>query len=256
MQSKMKHQLMNTFTIAFLMTSCAESMMHDNEEIISPLIKCCDAGEFYNAGFDSCMKWGSDGTGHDDVEFLLSFSNLTRCPNGHVVKISTDFKIFENGSIKTAEEFVREPGDFCVNRIIDKSNSQFPMFASRFCIADPCEKSSSGCIRKCCPTGMILDEIDKICHPNPMTFVVAFQDENGEPLLHPTSIVTRDGIFVDCKFGKYSLRPSEEEDDEFFILSNGTMMLSSTSELIDDYCIDQVATEDGTVTCFSNKYLT
>lgn len=268
----MRHQLAYTIAVSLTLwiASCAgsddESTPHDDQGFLIPLAKCCDVGEFYNAGFDSCLErdtldmevpgtyLDSNGTGHAVAPsaFLVSLTNLTICPNGYVVKTSTDFQIFEDGSLKTADGIVREPGEFCVNRIVSDSDSTAPlaMFASRLCIADPCANSSTGCIHKCCPTGMILNETERLCQPSSVPFVIPFHDESGTPLLPPTSVIVRDGVFVDCKHGAYSLRPSTEEDEEFYVLPNGRIHLPAIREYVDDYCIDQFASEDGTVTIF------
>lgn len=265
----MRHQLAYTIAVSLTLwiASCAgsddESTLHDDQGFLIPLAKCCDVGGFYNAGFDSCLErdtldmevpgtyFDSNGTGHAVAPsaFLVSLTNLTICPNGHVVKTSTDFQIFEDGSLKTADGIVREPGEFCVNRIVSDSDSTAPlaMFASRLCIADPCANSSTGCIHKCCPTGMILNETERLCQPSSVPFVIPFHDESGTPLLPPTSVIVRDGVFVDCKHGAYSLRPSTEEDEEFYVLPNGRIHLPAIREYVDDYCIDQFASEDGTV---------
>ena len=112
------------------------------------------------------------------------------------------------------------------------------------CVADPCANSSAGCINKCCPSGMILNETEKSCQASSVPFVIPFHDESGKPLLPP---IVRDGVFVDCKHGAYSLRPSIEEEDRFFILPNGSIHIPAMSDDVDDYCIDQFASDDGTV---------
>lgn len=263
----MRHQLAHAITVSLTLwiALCAgsdESMLHDDQGLLIPLAKCCDVSEFYNAGFDTCMEWDtldmevpgfyfdSKENGHAVAPsaFLLSLTNLTICPNGHVVKTSTEFQIFEDGSLKAADGSVRKPLDFCVNRIVSGSNStaSLAIFASRVCVPDPCA-NSTGCVHKCCPTGMILNETERLCQPSSAPFVIPFHDESGTPLPRPQSVTVRDGVFVDCKHGAYSLRPSVEADEEFYILPDGRIHLPTVHEFIDDYCIDQFATEDGTV---------
>lgn len=256
------------------------------QQQLIPLTKCCEIGEFYNAGFDRCLEWENylmdshdDATSflqvppfyHDDdgrggvhpvapSAFLLSFNNnLTFCPNGHIVKSTTDFQLFKNGSMKTVlkqgTNVMQKSGEFCIDRIMSQENftsSSSAMFVSRFCIADPCANNRTGCVHKCCPNGMALNETERICQQSSVPFEIPFHgDENGvDPVdreLLASSLVISDGVFVDCKHGAFSLRPSVEVDDEFYILADGRIRAPALDDYNDDYCIDNFVNEDGVV---------
>jgi hypothetical protein len=280
------HQLVVYYAIALSVTlritSCGagseESIKREDrqdEHSLIPLTKCCDIGEFYNAGFDRCLQWETylpevhyttsfleipsiyyDNDGRSvhaasPSAFLLSFGNLTFCPKGQIVKSSTEFQLFKNGSMKTLQgNVVRKSGEFCVDQIMTQETTTSPVFVSRFCIPDPCINNKMGCIYKCCPHGMVLNETERICQQSSVPFEIPFRDQSGAPVGKTeilSSLIVSDGVFVDCKYGAYSLRPSLEDDDEFYILPNGRIHTPALGEYNDDYCIDNFVNEDGVV---------
>jgi hypothetical protein len=294
-----QHQLLAYYAIAALcvtlrITFCAAGSddpikrdHQEEEQQLIPLTKCCDIGQFYNAGFDRCLEWESYlaevhllATSFQDVPpfyndndgrvvhpvapsaFLLSLANFTFCPTGQIARSSPDFQLFKNGSMKTVEGKALKFGEFCVDRIINReganTNLTAGLFVARFCIPDPCVVNNrTGCVRKCCPNGMALNGDERICQVNSAPFEIPFHDESGAALNAShfgtsSSPIVSDGVFVDCQNGAYSLRPSVESDDEFYILPNGRIHTPALGEYHDDYCIDNfIVSEDGVVrTCF------
>ena len=249
------------------------------EQQLIPLTKCCDIGEFYNAGFDSCLEWenylttqevqqhyptsflhvppfysDNDGRVHPlapGSAFLLSFNiNLTFCPNGQIVKTTTDFHLYKNGSMGTTDaDTKRKAGEFCVDRIMTQqqttTENSTAVFVSRYCIDDPCANKTMGCVHKCCPNGMALNETARICQPSSVPFEIPFHDDDAQ-LLASSHMVVSDGVFVDCQHGAYPLRPSLEPDDEFYIRADGRLHAPALghAEYNDDYCIDHFLNQD------------
>jgi hypothetical protein len=185
--------------------------------------------------------------------FLLSFNiNLTFCPNGQIVKSTTDFHLYKNGSMKTTnDETKRKPaGEFCVDRILTQQQTttehSTAVFVSRYCIDDPCAQNKTmGCVHKCCPNGMALNETERICQPSSVPFEIPFHHDDDAQLLMESQMVVRDGVFVDCQHGAYPLRPSLEPDDEFYIRADGRLHAPALGdEYNDDYCIDHFVSQD------------
>lgn len=244
---------------------CCSSKSQQTKLTAVPLTNCCNSSEFYNVGFDRCQEWDTEivnpelfppiySYGNNDnkihsfssEEFDLSTAdNLTSCPDGYVVKSWTKFKIFQDGKLKTLDgKHERLPGEFCIQRIV----SQTPVFAARLCVPDPCAGNETQCVRKCCPNGMVLNEIDRVCQSSSVPFILPFHDKNGTRVEPNPALITLDGVFPNCDNGAYSLRPSEDGEDEFYILSNGIMHVPSfrqhDSGDVSDYCIDHFTKND------------
>lgn len=230
-----------------------------------PLTKCCTEGQFYNAGLDVCRSWKMTPEpefppvySNDNIrlsipaeEFSMLATNLSSCPDGHVVKISMQFQLFENGTLITFEGRKQDSGDFCVEMTPGKEghslNANQPVFVARFCIPDPCNNDTF-CVRKCCPNGMVVNDTDKTCQPSSHPFFTPFHNKSGVPVDSHPSLIVSDGVFVSCEHGAYTLQPSLDPEDEFYILPDGRIHVPSFPEadstIREDYCVDHFTKED------------
>ena len=230
----------------------------------TPLTTCCFESQYYAVGFDRCVEWDKipnsefppiyDNSVNKNrtlsgIDFVLRTDNLTSsCPSGHVVKSSTEFRIFKSGALKTPDGIERPTEEFCVNRVPSGGDNGNALFAVRYCIPDPCVDAK--CVRKCCPIGMTLNETAKICQPSPVPFVVSFHDESGTPTDSRPSAIVHDGSFPNCRNGMYFLRPAlNNTDDEFYILPDGKLHMPDAiiNSTMDEYCVENIINSLGSV---------
>ncbi len=164
----------------------------EEEETLIPLIKCCQDAQLYRPGLDLCrhgvgnarqvasLPVYSVNNNSDDSSLTPSFIKpndermirgiLTPCPEGFVAKSTQRFQLYENFSMKTEDGLKRKAGDFCVNPVYPSPDamvaSDEPLqYAVRFCDRDPCQHNGA-CLRKCCPIGTAVNELDKACQPS------------------------------------------------------------------------------------------
>ena len=224
-----------------------------------PVTKCCSDDTFYTLGFDQCKRaegkvdsWPPvvySALSSRPIEVTADDFSLTTalddCPAGQIDVSTTQFRFFSDGSLRLDDGRRFKAGEFCLNQI-----SVPVTFAARFCIPDPCNETALGCLRKCCPNKMAVNNTDRFCHPTSLPFEVEFHDENGQSVqMSPSSYIIRDGVVPKCNNDGYNLL-SEQYGDVFYILPNGHIYMPIYPENdrdTQDYCIDYFVDEEGPV---------
>ena len=224
-----------------------------------PVTKCCSDDTFYTLGFDQCKRaegkvdsWPPvvySALSSRPIEVTADDLSLTTalddCPAGQIDVSTTQFRFFSDGSLRLDDGRRFKAGEFCLNQI-----SVPVTFAARFCIPDPCNETALGCLRKCCPNKMAVNNTDRFCHPTSLPFEVEFHDENGQSVqMSPSSYIIRDGVVPKCNNDGYNLL-SEQYGDVFYILPNGHIYMPIYPENdrdTQDYCIDYFVDEEGPV---------
>ena len=246
-----------------------------NDEVITspfekiPLIPCCPEDyPLYHIGLDICSESTTNSSlplfsvlyskvtnrqvKADDV-FSFAEYNSTECPDGFVSNSTTDFRLFEDGSLSISDQRKLKTNEFCISEM-DSVNSaeKLPVFVARFCVPDPCVIGP--CIRKCCPPGSaILDrpEMAPMCQPHPIPFNVSqlnFQNSTS------ASFSVHGGFGSKCYGREDGINAFNPLDPtKFFIMADGRMFSTDyPSTPIDDrmtneYCVDQSIQENETV---------
>jgi len=178
----------------------------------------------------------------DVKDFQLTYA-LPQCPDGYVAKVITDFRLYDDGSL-TSPSWKLKAGKFCMDQM--KPSGSEPQFVARFCMIDPC--NATDCIRKCCPHGMAVDDINKVCQFYSKEFRPDIRNENGS-VVDGCGTMVLDGAGVPvCANEMFSLRPALYPEDEFYILPSGELyVVSYTSDnRIHKNCIDTFM--DGNIT--------
>ena len=215
--------------------------------------KCCPNKMLYKIGFDECHPGGEENFSSwppvfdrlnnrliDDVtadDFILTTAeSLDNCTEGEVAVSSTQFRFFSDGSLRLDDGRRFKSGEFCLNQIPAPA-----VFTARFCIRDPCNETAGGCLRKCCPNGMAVNNTDRLCHPTTLPFQVDFKDENGQSVeLSPSAYIVRDGVAPKCNINGYNPL-SEKYGDVFYVLPSGQIYIPIYPEgdrATPEYCID------------------
>ena len=214
--------------------------------------KCCPAHLFYQPWLDVCRLGAHlhplpglppiySSTGNSTTNLLpelgsIGSDKLVLCPEGHVVRSSTEFQLYDDGSLRVwyaAGHEQLEPKSFCINRIVKVSQSDAD-FAVRFCTPDPC--AGGRCIRKCCPHDMILNNKFDKCQQTAATML------NGTPFF--TGSMVQDGIGPTKCFKK--IKRSFLLKNEFRITSDGWLNDTSfrihyaneSDRLTDHFCLE------------------
>jgi len=163
--------------------------------------------------------------------------DVTECGHGQVAESRTNFTLYEDGSVRTAEGVVRSSGQFCVDALARSAGVEF---AVRYCAADPCT-GGGVCVRKCCPRGHALN--GETCQPSSHPFVVPFHNETGHLVLAIDEYNIRAGIQPDCPDGALMLTPFLYEEDTFYLLPSGQLYVPAYPErarYIDNYCVEDL----------------
>ena len=233
-----------------------------------PLIPCCREDiPMYNIGLDICSPSTTNRSlllfpvysnvtdqqiTADDVFSFVEY-NSTECPGGFVSSSTTNFRLFDDGSLTIDDQRKLKINEFCISAM-DSVNStdEPPVFAARFCVPDPCVIGP--CIRKCCPIGsVILDrpEMAPMCQPHPIPFNVSqlnFQNSTS------ASFSVHGGFGSKCYGREDGINAFNPLDPtKFFIMADGRMFSTDyPSTPIDDrmtneYCVDQSIKENETV---------
>ncbi len=235
-----------------------------------PLTQCCSKDTqdpqnvqetFYALGFDSCkpepiqVVWPPSPIYSATTNQTISVrperfkvqQNLATCPDGFVGKSWTDFFFYDDGSlIVDGGKLKFKPNEFCINQIVSEKGNGEAAFAARACIRDVCNETA--CLRKCCPSGMAVNNTDRLCHSSSIPFDVIYRNENGEPVEPDPSSVTRDGVVPKCPHGYNPL--TGESDDTFYIQSDGRLFIPYYPEderFTDEYCVDNFVDEETSV---------
>jgi len=249
---------------------------------IISITKCCAVNESYVIGFDSCQAVSNNNSSgtifqhYDPPIYSIIISNenrtliedassriqleinLSTCPDGFVYNVSTDFFLYENGSLSIPQFGVwRNFGEFC----IDEFDPLEPVkVTARFCVPDPC--LGVNCIRKCCPEGMELyigDSINCRVTEDPTIVFDHFALQNLSEA-SPDSYVVRNGVAPKCEIDLLDYNWNSEIIKPFSIMKNGSMSIISNNFLeknhvMDDYCIDFKTDFDPNQTVISFKKL-
>lgn len=179
-------------------------------------------------------------------EFHLTH-NLTECPAGFIAKTSTQFRLYEDGSVDTSDGKF-QPAQFCIEQSKVDGVVQ-PQLVARFCVRDPCTETE--CIRKCCPDGMAMNLTSKLCAKFADDFIVAIRNENGSDAAVSIETV-RHGAPHCSTPGFNALDPSAYEEDEFYVIPSGDLYVPAypkEDRVLEEYCIDRFFDEKETVSC-------
>ena len=254
-----------------------------SSETSMQFIKCCPDDELYRPGLDLCrhglpvsrqvallpiyyintdrhVKWSSLVTFFmkpNDNRMLRADQKkrgiLVSCPAGSVAKSSMNFKLYEDFSMKTDRGLMREAGQFCVNAVYPSSNDHELQNAVRYCEPDECHNKS--CLRKCCPIGMVVNEVDKTCEQNNIAETFA---EDVKQILNVDQskipIVSSYGVGIGCQ-EKYSMSTTMSATN-FYILEDGQLYAPDypcgqrSTRL---YCVDNFIRNNATVS--RNKFV-
>ena len=225
-----------------------------------PLTKCClGPHSYYDIGNQKCSEMDESESAnwpppvhsltnnqivnHPAQDFHLTHQ-LTECPPGYIAQSSTDFTLFEDGSVKIPNIVPKfQPADVCI-----ANSSPSGGFVTRFCVRDPC--TASHCVRKCCPRGFLMNFETKLCEPTSVEFVVEYRDETGQIVPPPNNFVVRGGVSPSCPLGINLLDPEIYPQDEFYILPSGKLFVPAyldTDRLIDEYCVDDFKVDNNIV---------
>ena len=230
----------------------------DDRGIIIPVTKCCR--HQYSILTDSCQNHADDvsAVAWTPAPLVSRRDNRTRtvsaddleithavpaCADGYVPKVVTDFRFYDDGVMEWGS-WRLEAGQFCVDDIEGWDGGEES--AARFCVVDPCNATS--CIRKCCPHGMAVDDINKICRIHPKEFVPIISHENGSVTDGSDTLVLDGAGIPVCANEMFSLRPALYPEDEFYILPSGELYVVSYTHdnRIRENCIDTFF--DGNIT--------
>ncbi len=257
--------LLETLLILAILVSFQISVSTTSK--IIQLTKCCALNESYVIGFDSCQAFSSNDSSSaifqkydppiysiisnenrtliEDASSQIQLEiNLSTCPDGFVHNVSTDFFLYENGTLSIPQFGIwRTRGEFC----IDENETFDPLepvkVTARFCVPDPC--LGVNCIRKCCPEGMELyigDSINCRVTEDPTIVFDHFALQNLSEA-SPDSYVVRNGVAPKCEIDLLDYNWNSEIIKPFSIMKNGSMSIISnnfleTNHVMDDYCID------------------
>lgn len=199
--------------------------------------KCCLLNETYRIGFDTCQKLKSDEASLSN-EVFTSVANKTQCPIGRVattLKI-TKVNITKDGLFSNGGAFLAE--DFCVDEFLYHVDDDVGYLIARFCTEDPCDQSS--CIRKCCPTDMVLNQELGQCQERSVGTPLVLNETTAN---ESNGLVVRGGVFPWCPHGAYVL-----DKDEFTIQANGEILSVEHFENdtnSSEYCVDNFVNYEG-----------
>lgn len=219
--------------------SIYSSPKEENEKKIS-LMECCQ-DSFNSVGFNDCKNSSQSPDAWlpfvhslkenetfiqslDQFQFIYSLPN---CSDGFIEKTSTQFNLYEDGSLKTAQGSFQF-GEFCIEQML-KSEGDSTLVA-RYCIRDPCNDTS--CIRKCCPDGMAVDRTTLLCHGDVQDFNITIQDERGFVVDENIDGI-RYGI-PEC----FEIFSASLADHQFYLLPSGSLYLEELTGTFEEYCVD------------------
>ena len=244
------------FVVGYLLIDCLLVTANRNNITFT---KCCPDKMLYTIGFDGCHPGGEENFSSwppvfDRLDNRLiaddftptTTESLDNCTEGEVAVSSTDFTFFSDGSLSLNNDGRNLSSDqFCLNQIPAPA-----VFTARFCIRDPCNETAGGCLLKCCPNGMAVNNTDRLCHPTSLPFQVDFKDENGQSVeLSPSAYIVRDGVAPKCNINGYNPL-SEKYGDVFYVLPSGQIYIPIYPEgdrATAEYCIDNFFDADGPV---------
>ena len=249
--------------LSFVLVQCLLLLL-SNSNIIDAsrdiqLTKCCSEETFYSQGFDSCRNdseqsfaWPPSVYSEDSSILIDDITkddfNITSskqdCPDGQVPVSARKFKLISDGSLRLEDGRNLTVGQFCLNQVLGSAE-----IVARFCSPDPCIESVPGCIRKCCPNGMVLSFIkeEPQCQSSSSpSFNVSFKNKLGESVDQSlSSYVVRDGVIPKCIHGIYPL--GESFDEPFYVLTDSQIYVPGNLEGLkspSDYCIDTNGTRE------------
>ena len=230
-----------------------------------PLPKCCKDNQLYRTGLNYCRPGPIDSavrlpvfsaaknlslTGQEYPEFELYFHPIT-CPDGFVGKYSTNFRFYDDSTLTTDTSSGKLKADeFCISEIpTDDDTNKTENFVARFCIPDSC----TGCFRKCCPLGTVINKTTRMCQRDTTTAAVSsfrnvtFKGKKGRDSVKFDDYIVLDGVTPQCQ--------DEERQplnlSEFSLLPDGRMHVPSfpcrNERSTKQYCIDNFVQDDGQV---------
>jgi len=260
--------LLETLLILAILVSFQISVSTTSK--IIQLTKCCALNESYVIGFDSCQAFSSNDSSSaifqkydppiysiisnenrtliEDASSRIQLEiNLSTCPDGFVHNVSTDFFLYENGSLSIPQFGIwRTRGEFCIDEFETFDPQEPVKVTARFCVPDPCLGAS--CIRKCCPERMELYmEFNGIYHCRFIEDPIMVTDHFGIQNMSEAAYVIRNGGVPICPGGIQFLKHYGNEIDAFFILDNGSISIPNHlhgNQITDDYCFDYKTTFD------------
>ena len=231
-----------------LILACLTSAALGNATGKVQLTLCCSSQDVYRVGLDVCREW-TPSSGHQSTSLPPVYSadnetvakvdgifqlirNLSVCPEGYVGKSSSEFQLFQNGTLIVTLSSFFHPGDFCI------AQAHPDDFVARFCVPDPCHETN--CVRKCCPEGSAVNLTTKLCQSTDMPFGVTFRNVDGVVIDPDPSLIVRDGASPHCPHGINVYDPFANSDDEFHLLADGRMFIPAEDRIIDEgYCVDR-----------------
>lgn len=237
----------------------------------TPLTKCCTDNQVYMTELDLCREikngiWrnnhsqlvlappvhavGRD-TGRVFVEensFQINYQ-LRPCPKGHVGMSSTDFMLYEDGSIHSlSDESTYNQEEFCIHESYSTGR-----LVARYCVPDMCSKIDV-CIRKCCPIQTALNSSSTSCQNYTKPLNVTLYNQKGIPLTSHDPIFERDGVAPKCRPG---YRLDIRNQSCYQLRAYGWLYLyndphcpplpNQESYATEDYCVDHFSDQNGTV---------
>jgi hypothetical protein len=177
---------------------------------------------------------------------------LTDCPDGYVSHSTKDFQL-DNGTLWIGDKQLKS-NEFCINRVEEENYSTSSgNFVARYCVPDPC--TTSGCIRKCCPSDMALvmkyyhnlSPISK-CESHPEKLNLSLLRNKQNESIDVKSTVTQGGLGIKC--GDLGV-DAPYEVSRFSIDSDGQILFFSEDHpkgrKTDKYCIDNFVDKETNV---------
>ena len=206
-------------------------------------IWCCKSGTTYLPGMDQCVP-NEVSTLYSELFPNFSFPNdgLADCPDGYVSHSTQDFQL-DNGTLWIDGGKQLKSNEFCINRVEEENYSTSSgNFVARYCVPDPC--TTSGCIRKCCPSDMAL--VTKyyhlspiaICEPHPEKFNLSLLRNPQNKSIDERAFFTSGGLGMKCGDG---VEPYDVSS--FAIDRDGHILFYSVIDdpkgrKSDKYCVD------------------
>jgi hypothetical protein len=174
-------------------------------------------------------------------------TDLIQCPNGSISLTSTEFTLFDDGTVKIPNiTFNFSPGEVCIANSFNSTD-----FVARFCVPDPC--TASICVRKCCPKGFLM-KIKNLpnwsCERTDREFSVYYLNETGQKVLLPNTMPIRYDTISAWGGKSY---PQLTEESKFNVLHNGTVYVPAYPighQVFDHYCVDDFEIDDKIVSSF------
>lgn len=217
-----------------------------------PFTKCCQDGEVYMVGLDTCQPKHKTKEKETDKMTVVPISrknaehrrvaeedfnitvSLVDCPEGYVAVSTDKFTFHADGTLYSSTDDIDiNPGQFCIEVSLPLGN-----LSARYCLRDHFLKSKK--VRKCCPGNMGFD--GEACQLTTKTFTPTFHFSNGTHVLPEETPPVQDSVTPHCSGKRTQLLLS----DEYYLLPEDALYIRNTSRLLrnetgiqtEEYCVD------------------